>query len=409
MKTLFQISMVCLCFLLMPDHLLAAIDELPPRPPLATLSAAGFVSKTIQSAKPPSQKADVFISGDPRIAQRVKKKKSFFKNKAPLPAVELPSDWGSSFDASKENSKKVNSKKPGRKKRDTRDQKTVQPKRVSKEKNDTLSGVPGSLVAIPIPVLKNRSTEKDLHLKRQVLRSTDKVRLEDNKRGRTDDDTKKSGKGMVLPELKTEKDGVKKAALPVPPPVTVWPSADIIKAQNACKAILRNVDAKLKPIKPIRYGVCGTPAPLKVEAVNETDPNRVVINPPATLNCNFTARFDKWVKTKLQPLAMKHLKSPVRMVHNVSSYSCRHRYNDMSKKISEHALVNALDIAGFTLKDGTSVSVLKHWDDEEELGTFLKDVHASACKDFVVVLGPEANEAHKNHFHFDLGRYPVCE
>lgn len=33
---------------------------------------------------------------------------------------------------------------------------------------------------------------------------------------------------------------------------------------------------------------------------------------------------------------------------------------------------------------------------------FLKRVHKEACKYFGTVLGPEANEAHRDHFHFDL-------
>ena len=33
---------------------------------------------------------------------------------------------------------------------------------------------------------------------------------------------------------------------------------------------------------------------------------------------------------------------------------------------------------------------------------FLHAVHRSACKVFGTVLGPEANKAHKNHFHVDL-------
>lgn len=33
---------------------------------------------------------------------------------------------------------------------------------------------------------------------------------------------------------------------------------------------------------------------------------------------------------------------------------------------------------------------------------FLRDVHARACKHFGTVLGPEANNAHKNHFHVDM-------
>ncbi len=33
---------------------------------------------------------------------------------------------------------------------------------------------------------------------------------------------------------------------------------------------------------------------------------------------------------------------------------------------------------------------------------FIRDIHQSACKYFGTVLGPEANNAHKNHFHLDM-------
>ncbi len=35
-------------------------------------------------------------------------------------------------------------------------------------------------------------------------------------------------------------------------------------------------------------------------------------------------------------------------------------------------------------------------------GRFLHDVHASGCRIFGTTLGPEANEAHRNHFHVDM-------
>ena len=44
---------------------------------------------------------------------------------------------------------------------------------------------------------------------------------------------------------------------------------------------------------------------------------------------------------------------------------------------------------------------------------FLRAVHRSACKAFKTALGPEANEAHRNHFHIDLAERvrdtKVCE
>ena len=43
---------------------------------------------------------------------------------------------------------------------------------------------------------------------------------------------------------------------------------------------------------------------------------------------------------------------------------------------------------------------------------FLHDVHASACRQFGTTLGPEANAAHRNHFHVDLANrktLKICE
>lgn len=37
-----------------------------------------------------------------------------------------------------------------------------------------------------------------------------------------------------------------------------------------------------------------------------------------------------------------------------------------------------------------------------KIGTFLREAHASACRVFRTTLGPEANEAHRNHFHLDM-------
>ena len=43
---------------------------------------------------------------------------------------------------------------------------------------------------------------------------------------------------------------------------------------------------------------------------------------------------------------------------------------------------------------------------------FLRRLHKGACGTFGTVLGPEANEAHRDHFHFDLAarrRNAFCE
>ena len=38
---------------------------------------------------------------------------------------------------------------------------------------------------------------------------------------------------------------------------------------------------------------------------------------------------------------------------------------------------------------------------------FLRAAHAAACRIFGTTLGPEANEAHRNHFHVDMAERKV--
>ncbi len=358
---------------------------------------------------------------------RVKKKKDFFKNKSPLPSIKLPKGWDGWFSSGPKEKAKTKEKSarpplPSKKQNLRRVQKTpkgfiyesqtyrksdIQLKRgklqgLGKPGFNLQTLTAGQIVTLPLPRLKPKGFDQQKQAQFSKL-TAQKATL---KTAPLNKESKEAGdKGQDQLDGK-----VSRAVVVVPPPPSFWEPKEIKEAQLVCQVLMKGIDATVTPIKPIRRGACGTPAPLKVKAVGEhRGPHALKINPGATLNCQFTARLAKWAQEKLQPLAMKHLNSPVAMVHNVASYSCRHRYNDNTRKLSEHALANALDIAGFTLKNGTTVSVLKHWEEEGDLGAFLKAVHASACEDFVVVLGPEANEAHKDHFHFDVGRYKVCE
>lgn len=47
---------------------------------------------------------------------------------------------------------------------------------------------------------------------------------------------------------------------------------------------------------------------------------------------------------------------------------------------SEHATANAIDIAGFRLENGDSISVLKDWREQSREAMFLREVHRRACR-----------------------------
>src|SRR5581483_8132834 len=62
----------------------------------------------------------------------------------------------------------------------------------------------------------------------------------------------------------------------------------------------------------------------------------------------------------------------------------------------------ALDVAGFTLADGRTISVVKGWHGSAEEQGFLHDVQLYACETFNTVLAPGYNVYHYDHIHVDL-------
>ncbi|MGI9386612.1 MAG: extensin family protein, partial [Methyloligellaceae bacterium] len=220
-----------------------------------------------------------------------------------------------------------------------------------------------------------------------------------------------------------------------------WTDEQIAQAKSECEALLAGRAVDYSELDPIREGRCGAPYPIKVSSIGKDGP--LQISPPAMLTCAMTATLSRWLEESLQPLADKYLGSPIARLRNVSSYACRNRYNSPGKRISEHALANALDIAALVTKDGKTVSVLSHWRAKKAGGPvkaetppsdpakpdaaqssatdptatheklhrdepltpealFLWALHTGACDLFGTVLGPEANQSHRDHFHFDM-------
>ena len=111
--------------------------------------------------------------------------------------------------------------------------------------------------------------------------------------------------------------------------------------------------------------------------------------------------------------ARKYLGSGLEKTHHAGTYSCRRQNGNSSGAWSEHAYANAWDITGFELEDGRVISVLKHWrsDGSKEgraKAKFLNKSRGSACRLFRVVLSPDYNAAHKDHFHLDQGPSLSC-
>jgi hypothetical protein len=206
-----------------------------------------------------------------------------------------------------------------------------------------------------------------------------------------------------------------------------WTDAEIIAAVAECVRLLTPSDA-VEISKPIRNGQCGTPAPVLLKHVAGVE-----LSPPALINCRIAAKLHQWMERTVQPTAQEVLGAPITRIVTASAYTCRQRTGTTGDRPSEHSFANALDISAFVTTDGRSIDVLTGWGqttrdrqaqaksdkpaggdarplrDAEPAdpsatveGQFLRRMHEGACGVFGTVLGPEANEAHRNHLHLDL-------
>lgn len=246
-------------------------------------------------------------------------------------------------------------------------------------------------------------------------------------------------------------------------PPASWSSAEIAAARSECEALLKGLAVRFAYAESVRQGACGAPQPIMLSGLGAAP--EIVIDPPALMNCALAAKLATFMAESVQPLARRSLGAPIVRIGNATAYACRNRYNAAGQKLSEHARANAIDIAEFVTERGAEIAVAQSWGpvardllaafkskqkaqasaEAEPVATpepvavdatkaltagmsqadtardpelaqvdvpeptspeaiFLHGVHRAACSYFGTVLGPEANDAHRDHFHFDLAK-----
>jgi hypothetical protein len=171
----------------------------------------------------------------------------------------------------------------------------------------------------------------------------------------------------------------------------------------ACRSALRatGLSIEVQPDRAVLRG-CGWSNSVRITAL----PARV--NAPFVLQCPAAVGLAMWERHVVQPLAREHLGQAVTGLEQLGSFACRNIGGEGGPRRSEHATANALDVAGFTLADGRSVRVSRDWDRDDASGRFLRAVHRGGCRYWAVVLGPDYNAAHRDHFHLDRGAFRAC-
>jgi hypothetical protein len=188
-------------------------------------------------------------------------------------------------------------------------------------------------------------------------------------------------------------------AEPPPPPdprsaLRPDPSGKLPDGEIACRQRLAELGVKFDnyPAEAEPTG-CSIPYPLVLKSLGTT----IGLTPQAEMNCATAEAAARFARDVISPAAQDVFGQPLKSITHASAYVCRPRNG--TRKLSEHAFGNALDISSFTLSDGTTVAV--ELTPPEKNGIFVDKVRRAACGPFKTVLGPGAPD-HSEHLHFDL-------
>jgi len=184
-----------------------------------------------------------------------------------------------------------------------------------------------------------------------------------------------------------------------PPPETT--PAEARDYQVACPAVLQGM-AVATPLPPIADGQCQVRSPLALDAIMANG-RAIPLSSPVTTDCGMATALPAWLATVDSYLFARE-KTRIATLVTGTGYACRNVNNAETGNLSFHAFGDALDVVGFTLEDGRTISVTSAWQGTEEAGrSLMRFAHAAACAQFTTVLGPDANALHHDHLHLDLG------
>ncbi|MEO8242815.1 MAG: extensin family protein [bacterium] len=151
----------------------------------------------------------------------------------------------------------------------------------------------------------------------------------------------------------------------------------------------------LKPIVSRTKG-CNVAAPVLVSSIDG-----VRLAPAVTVRCEEAAALAVWIEQGLQPA----FKNQVVQLNIADSYSCRPRNNVRGAKVSEHGAGGAVDISGFVLRNGKTMTVARNY------GSQIRAAQKAGCGPFHTTLGPGSDGYHESHIHLDVAPnrgHPYC-
>jgi len=217
----------------------------------------------------------------------------------------------------------------------------------------------------------------------------------------------RGGEAVVQPvevapsgEITRERRGLFKSIRPLFRSPKVEKEARTTRRQRAKGAVCGDVAIQGDAVGRVSGKIrgCGIENAVRVRSVSG-----VGLSTGATMDCTTAKALKTWMESAAKP-SLSRVGGGLKTIRVAAHYACRTRNNQKGARLSEHGKGRAIDISGFTLRDGTKISVLQGWNNRRYAGA-LRRMHNGACGPFGTVLGPEANKFHRDHFHFDTARY----
>ncbi len=186
--------------------------------------------------------------------------------------------------------------------------------------------------------------------------------------------------------------------------VRYQPPPETAERYHQCVALLRAEGSQVDELPDRRFdNGCSATSAVKLVAIG------IPVTNLGAVKCGLAIPFARWVRQDVQAQAAKWLDGYVTKIESFGSFVCRPINNVEGNKLSEHGKANAIDVGAFQLKDGRRITIKQGWNgDDPKVRGFLRALHKAACGRFIVVLGPEENALHADHFHFDMGSWHYC-
>lgn len=182
----------------------------------------------------------------------------------------------------------------------------------------------------------------------------------------------------------------------------------------ACRLALHAMGVSYRSIPAITDADqrdCGIARPVEITRIQPG----ITLTGGAPMRCGTARSLAWWMREIVVPAASRLPNAPrITDIALGSTYQCRGVVgNGPSQGISEHALGNAIDIAGFAFDDGSRIDIAPAADRGDLTVAFQNAVQGAACLFFATVLGPGSNAAHDNHLHLDIkqrkGGFRLCQ